>query len=114
MLKNITNKETIEISTHAIKDKNKYKYIIDNEKYILSIINNKKVILNRNNNEIESTMYFEENKQLPSLYTLKDNNITIDIDILTNNIEITNNKIKILYTIIDSNIVYEYNIEMSE
>ena len=112
-LKNITNNEKTEFSTTAIKDKNKYKYIINNEKYILNIIDNK-IILNRNNDEAESTMYFEKNKKIPCLYTLKTNNITIEIDILTNDIKIDNNNIKILYTIIDSNIIYEYNIEMSE
>ena len=35
-LKDITNNEIVEFSTIAIKDKNKYKYIIDNEKYIKS------------------------------------------------------------------------------
>ena len=59
-------------------------------------------------------MYFEENKKIPSLYTLKANNITLEIDLLTNKLEMNENNIKILYTIIDSNIVYEYNIEMSE
>lgn len=88
--------------------------MIDKEKYILSIINSKMIILNRNNDEIESTMYFEENKKISSLYTMKENNISIDIDILTNKLEIKKNFIKITYTVIDSNTVYEYNIEMSE
>lgn len=59
-------------------------------------------------------MYFEINKTISSIYTLKQNNITINIDILTNKIELDENSIKILYTVIDSNVVYEYNIEMSE
>lgn len=113
-LKNITDNEFNDFSTTAIKDKNKYKYIIDNEKYLLNIINSNKVVLNRNNKEIESTIYFEKNKKIPSLYTLKENNITLEIDVLTTNLEITEKNIKILYTIIDSNTSYEYNIEMSE
>ena len=113
-LKDINNNETIEFSATAIKDKNKYKYIINGEKYLLNVINNEEINLNRSNNEIESTMYFKKNKKFSCLYTLKENNITLEIDIITNNIEINNNNIKILYTIIDSNIVYEYNIEMSE
>lgn len=59
-------------------------------------------------------MYFEENKKIASSYKLKENNISIDIDILTNKLEIKENKIKITYTVIDSNTVYEYSIEMSE
>lgn len=59
-------------------------------------------------------MYFKKNKVISSIYTVKQNNITLEIDILTNNLEIKPNNIKIIYTVIDSNIVYEYNIEMSE
>ena len=80
----------------------------------MSIISPKKVILNRKNDEIENTLYFEQNKKISSLYTLKENNITLDIDILTTKLEIKEKSIKIIYTVIDSNIVYEYNIEMSE
>ena len=58
-------------------------------------------------------MYFKKNKVISSIYTVKQNNITLEIDILTNNLEIKPNNIKIIYTVIDSNIVYEYNIEMS-
>ena len=113
-LKNITDNEVINFETSAIKDKNKYKYIIDKDKYTLSIINSRKVVLNRTNNEIESTMYFEKNKKVSCLYTLKANNLTLEIDILTNKLEIKENNLKILYTIDNSNVVYEYNIEMSE
>lgn len=59
-------------------------------------------------------MYFEEKKKISSSYILKENNISIDIDILTNELEIKENFIKITYTVIDSNTAYEYNIEMSE
>lgn len=114
MLKNITDNEITEFTTTAIKQKDKYKFIVNNEKYILTIITPNKIIMNRNNDEIEQTMYFEKNKTISSIYTLKENNITINIDVLTNEIELTKNSIKILYTIIDSNISYEYNIEMSE
>lgn len=113
-LKNLTENDQTEFSTFAIKDKNKYKFIINDEKYLLSIQNSKKIVLNRCNKEIESTMYFELNKKIPSLYTLKENNITLEIDVLTTNLEITEKNIKILYRIIDSNTDYEYNIEMSE
>ena len=114
MLKNITDNEINEFTATAIKQKDKYKFIVNDEKYILTIITPNKIIMNRNNDEIEQTMYFEKNKTISSIYTLKENNITINIDVLTNEIELTKNSIKILYTIIDSNISYEYNIEMSE
>lgn len=59
-------------------------------------------------------MYFEKNKIASSLYNLKDNNIILEIDILTNDIKLTEKNLKIIYTIVDSNIIYEYNIEMSD
>lgn len=59
-------------------------------------------------------MYFEKNKIVSSLYNLKDNNIILEIDILTNDIKLTEKNLKIIYTIVDSNIIYEYNIEMSD
>jgi len=114
MLKNITDNEINKFTTTAIKQKDKYKYLVNDEKYILTIITPNKIIMNRTNNEIEQTMYFEKNKTISSIYTLKENNITINIDVLTNEIELTENSIRILYTVIDSNISYEYNIEMSE
>ena len=89
MLKNITDNEITEFTTTAIKQKDKYKFIVNNEKYILTIITPNKIIMNRNNNEIEQTMYFEKNKTISSIYTLKENNITINIDVLTNEIELT-------------------------
>ena len=40
--------------------------------------------------------------------------MTLEINIKTEKILITNTSIKIIYTVIDSNNRYEYNIEMSE
>ena len=113
-IKDLTNNEVTSFETTAIKTKNNYKYIIDNEKYILNVIDNKKIVLVRSTHEFENTMYFEKNKKIPSLYTLKSNNITLEIDILTTSLEIEENRIKILYRVIASNNDYEYNIEMSE
>ena len=92
-LKNITENQTIEFETTAIKEKDKYKYIINNEKYILKTLNSNKIILNRDNNEYNCIMYFETNKKTSSEYTLKEKNISIPIDIKTTNIKITATKI---------------------
>ena len=113
-LKDITNNEEIVISTHAIKNNKKISYYLNNERYILQIISPDKLILNRTNNEIDSTLYFELNKTISSIYTIKENNLSIYIDIRTNLIEINDNYIRITYTVIDSNNNYEYYIEMSE
>lgn len=113
-LKNIDTKENLIIDTIAIKTKDKLSYQQDKDIYKLKIVSPKKLILNRQNTSIDCTYYFEENKVIPSIYTIKENNITLEINIKTNLLEINNNKIKIKYTVIDSNQEYEYNIEMSE
>lgn len=113
-LKDITNNETTNIETTAIKNKDKISYYLDKEKYTLKTISPTKLILNRTTNEIDSTLYFEMNKILTSDYTIKENNLSLGIDIRTNNIELNNNYIKISYTVIDSDNDFEYYIEMSE
>jgi len=113
-LKDITNDETTKIDTTAIKNHKKITYYLDKEKYILKITSPTKLILNRTTEEIESTLYFDMNKVLTAEYTIKENNLSLGIDIRTNKIEITTSYIKIQYTVIDSNNNYEYYIEMSE
>ena len=113
-LKDITNNEITEINTKAIKVKDKISYYLDQEKYTLKIISPTKLILKRSTKEIDSIIYFEENKILPSDYSLKDNNLSLNIDIRTDKINLNNEFIKISYTVIDSNNNYEYYIEMSE
>lgn len=113
-LKDITNNEITEINTKAIKVKNKISYYLGQEKYTLKIISPTKLILKRSTKEIDSIIYFEENKILPSDYSLKDNNLSLNIDIRTDKINLNNEFIKISYTVIDSNNNYEYYIEMSE
>lgn len=113
-INNITDKYKNDFNTSAIKTKNKISYIIDNDKYILNILSSKKLILVRENNEIKSTIYFEQNKTISSLYTLKEKDITLEIDIKTLDIKTTENKITITYLVKDSNNKYEYNIEMSD
>lgn len=111
----ITNEEeTIQYKTKAIKQDNQIKYIYKDEIYILTIITPKKLILKRSTPQMESTIYFEENKTLKSLYNIKDKNISLKIEIKTKKIKITNKKIEILYTVIDSNTNYKYYIEMSD
>lgn len=113
-LKNITNNEEMLINTHAIKNNNKLIYFQNNEKYILQIVSPKKLILNRFTNELDSKLYFELNKVLSATYNIKKNNLSLKIDIRTNNIELNDKYVKITYTVMDSDIDYEYYIEMSE
>ena len=104
----ITNKVIGEIK------KDKILFEIDKDKYILKKESPKKVILNRNNDIIESTMYFEKNKNTNATYTMKKEEYNIEIEIKTIYLNITENKIDIHYQVIDSKDIYEYCIEMSE
>lgn len=113
-LKDITNNKITKIETKAIKNKEKISYYLDQEKYILKIISPTKLILNRGTSELDSVIYFEENKILPAIFTVKENNLSLNIDIRTNKVEINDNCVKISYTVIDSDNNYEYYIEMSE
>ena len=59
-------------------------------------------------------MFFELNKTIPSIYTMKEEGYTLEINIKTTYLNITDNLIVIHYDVIDSNESYEYYIEMSE
>lgn len=113
-LKDVTNNESNNIDTTAMKNDNKITYYLDKEKYTIKIVSPTRLILNRTTKEIDSTIYFELNKVLPANYTIKENNLSLSIDIRTNKIEIKDNYIKISYTVIDSENNYEFYIEMRD
>lgn len=113
-LKNITEKEINTFENNAIKSKSKISYIIDNNKYTLNYSNNSKVILKRDNNEYICNMIFQINKNNMINYYSKDNDIYLDVEMKTININITDKCIKIKYLIIDSDTEYEYYVEMSD
>lgn len=113
-MKNITDNEIIEIRGNAIKNKNKLTYRYNNDIYTVKILSPKKITLQRNNDLINSTLIFEENLKTSSIYYIKKEDITLEINIKTTKIILSNNIIDITYTIIDSNIDYQYKIEMSE
>lgn len=113
-IKDIKNNDVTEINTHAIKTKNKISYQSNQELYSLHISSSNQLILKRKTDTIDCTYYFEQNKTIPAIYCIKENDLSLEINIRTDYIEKTNNHIKINYTVIDSNNSYEYNIEMSE
>ena len=88
--------ECTEFQTKAIYKKDKIKYFYENDTYILNIISPKKLILKRITPEIESTIYFEENKNTLSIYLVKEQGISFKIEIKTKMIKISKNKIIIL------------------
>jgi len=113
-IKDINNNIITRFTEKAIKTKTKISYILNNEKYTLKIITFKKLVLIRENNEIKNIIYFELNKTISSEYIIKQNNITLDIDIKTLDLVINHNIINIMYLVIDSQSKYEYKIEMSD
>ncbi len=117
LINTLKNLEDNIIDTNTViaeKEKNKITYQIDDFNFILKIISPSTLILNRCNQNLECTMYFELNKTTSSIYTFKEEGYNLEINIKTTYLNITSEKIEIHYNVIDSNTSYEYHIEMSE
>ena len=112
-LKDIDEGIITNIDTFGIKNKNKITY---NEETVTNTIlqEDNKLILIRENNEFKNILIFDLNKETISEYLLKENDLTIELNIKTNLVEIEDNYIKVRYLVIDSDNEYEYNIEMSD
>lgn len=113
-IKNITDDEQIDINVLGIKQKNTLSYPHEKDIYQIKVISADKVIIQRNNDLITSTLIFEKGKKSSSLYQIKKEDITLEINIKTKYLKISDNLIDIAYTIIDSNTDYQYKIEMSD
>lgn len=112
-LKNLTEKEEELINTNGIKKSNTISYIQNETKHKITI-NNNKITLLRENNEFSHGMIFEENKKHKSEYYLKESSYSLEFTIQTTKLIIDKNKIDITYKILESDIVCNYVIEMSE
>ncbi len=112
-LKDIDEGTITNIDTFGIKNKNKITY---NEETVTNTIlqEEDKLILIRENDEFKNILIFDLNKETISEYLLKENDLTIELNIKTNLVEIDDNYIKVRYLVIDSDNEYEYNIEMSD
>ena len=66
------------------------------------------------NGIFDGYIYFEDGKTKNADYLLKENNLSLKIAIRTNKILLSNQYIRINYSVIDSNNDYDYYIEMSE
>ncbi len=75
-------------------------------------IDNGKIIITKENDEFSNTMIFSLKETTISKYYLKQHDVLIDINIYTKLLEYTNNKIKIVYEVIESNETHEFQIEM--
>ena len=112
-LKDIDEGTITNIDTFGIKNKNKITY---NEETVTNTIlqEEDKLILIRENDEFKNILIFDITKETISEYLLKENDLTIELNIKTNLVEIDDNYIKVRYLVIDSDNEYEYNIEMSD
>ena len=112
-LKDIDEGTITNIDTFGIKNKNKITY---NEETVTNTIlqEEDKLILIRENDEFKNILIFDINKETISEYLLKENDLTIELNIKTNLVEIEDNYIKVRYLVIDSDNEYEYSIEMSD
>lgn len=80
----------------GIKDNNKIEYKDDS--FINTILINKTISMIRESNEVKYTLDFDTNNSTRSKYVLKEYNASIDIIIITNNIEVDDCSINIEYT----------------
>ena len=92
---------------------NKYHYIDKETNYTLKN-NQNEVIFTRENQEIIHTMIFNKQKTTVSIYYLKELHHSLEFNIKTTNLKVTNNKVIINYQIQETNNEYEYIIEMSD
>ncbi len=110
-LDNLTDNNHISIDSKGIKDHNKIQYFEDNTKNTI-IIKDDTITITRESTEFQNTIPFRLNEVTISTYYLKDNDLTIELSIKTNHINITDDTIIINYTVLESLCEYEYNIEM--
>ncbi len=113
-LNNITEQKKEQFDTKCIYNNHKYTYYDNETKHILTIKNNKEVILLRENNEFIHSMVFKLNEITKSDYYLKEYNHSLEFNIKTNQLEVANNKTKIIYQINETDNEYEYIIEMRD
>ena len=112
-LKNLTENTEDLINTNGIKNSNTISYIHNKIKYKI-IINENKITLLRENDEFSHGILFEENTKHKSEYYLKENSYSLEFTIQTIKMIIDKNKIDITYKIIESDIICNYILEMSD
>ena len=111
-LKNITDNEIFEFEEKGIKNKDKITFNNNNIKYSIKC-NNSEIILIRDGDDFINTFVFNK-KNSNSNYFLKENGYDMDMEVITSNIEISDELIYIEYEIISTSCKYEFKIEMSE
>ncbi len=111
-LRNNTENNLISFNEKGIKNKNKISFVFDNVKYSINISDNN-VILIRDGNDFTNSFVFSENDSRSNYY-LKEHCYSVDLNIDTKILEISDNKIYIKYVVIDTESEYELMIEMGD
>ena len=111
-LKNITDNEIFEFEEKGIRNKNKITFNNNNVKYSIKCDNNE-IILIRDGDDFVNTFVFNK-KNSNSNYFLKENGYDMDMEVITSNMEISDELIYIEYEIISTSCKYEFKIEMRE
>lgn len=111
-LKNINDNEILTFDEKGIKNKNKIIYTNSGVKYSIKI-EYEKIILIREGNNFISTLVFSKKKSSGN-YFLKNEGYDVDINVETFKINTDDNFILIEYKVIDSDVCYEFNVEVSE
>lgn len=111
-LKNITDNEIFEFEEKGIKNKDRITFNNNNVKYSIKC-NNSEIILIRDGDDFINTFVFNK-KNSNSNYLLKENGYDMDMEVITSNMEISDELIYIEYEIISTSCKYEFKIEMSE
>lgn len=112
-LKNITENEIELINENAILNKNKLTYIKDNIKHTILYKENE-IVLVRENKDFKNILTFSKNRSILSEYIIKENNLSLYIEVETLEIIKENNELCITYKIVDSDIIYKYKITMED
>ena len=111
-LRNITDNEIFEFEERGIKNKDKITFNNNDIKYSIKC-NDNEIMMIRDGNDFVNTFVFNK-KNSNSNYLLKENGYDMDMEVITSNIEISDELIYIEYEIISTSCKYEFKIEMSE
>lgn len=112
-LENTTEKSKETYDIKGIQNKNKITYIYNDIKHVIDIFSDK-VFLSRESQDFIHKLSFTLNKETNSEYYIKEYGTSIEIKVITTELNITENHIKINYKIIDTGEEYEYLIEMEK
>lgn len=107
----ITSEDTIKNNISGIVLGNTIKYNDDGVIVVLDI-NDNNICMRRTTDEYQLVLYFSKNQHKKGSYTLKENNMKLDISIYTKELIIDNNSIKIVYTFNDE--IKEFSLLIKE